>query len=245
MSEKGAMDMKKWLIISVLFLVSLIAVFYGTQASDKSFFLPDVLSGVKVVIDPGHGGIDGGASHGEIVERDITLAMSLKLEKELKSKGATVVMTRSKEGDAIAQHTPDVDYPTIRARKRADLLLREEIINNSEADIVISLHVNAVPEERWRGAQVFYHAEGHAGGELLAKSIQGSIRENIGNTEREALSIKQVYILKKASAPTVLVETGFISNDEERELLQSDKYQKEMVEAIREGVSRFVEDNIY
>ena len=81
------------------------------------------------------------------VERDITLAMSLKLEKELKSKGATVVMTRSKEGDAIAQHTPDVDYPTIRARKRADLLLREEIMNNSEADIVISLHVNAVPEE--------------------------------------------------------------------------------------------------
>ena len=90
--------MKKWLIISVLFLVSLIAVFYGTQASDKSFFLPNVLSGVKIVIDPGHGGIDGGASHGETVERDITLAMSLKLEKELKSKGATVVMTRSKEG---------------------------------------------------------------------------------------------------------------------------------------------------
>lgn len=245
MSEKGAMNLKKWIIIFVLFLISLLAVIYGTKASDTGFFLPDPLSGVKIVIDPGHGGIDGGASHGEVVERDITLAMSLKLEKKLKAQGATVVMTRTKDGDAVAEHKPDEDFPTTRARKRADLLLREEIMNNSEADMVLSLHVNAVPEERWRGAQVFYHAEGHEGGELLAKSIQGSIRESIGNTEREALAIKQVYILKKAKAPAVLVETGFISNNEERELLQSDKYQNQMVDAISDGVLRFVEDNIY
>ena len=136
-------------------------------------------------------------------------------------------------------------FRRLAARKRADLLLREEIMNNSEADLVLSLHVNAVPEERWRGAQVFYHADGHESGELLAKSIQGAIRENMGNTEREALAIKQVYILKKAKAPAVLVETGFISNNEERELLQSDKYQNQMVDAISDGVLRFVEDNIY
>ncbi len=245
MSEKGAMNLKKWLIIFVLFFISLVAVVYGTKASDTGFFLPEPLSGVKVVIDPGHGGMDGGASNGETIERDITLAMSLKLEKKLKAQGATVVMTRTKEGDAISEHTPDAEFPTTRARKRADLLLREEIMNNSEADMVISLHVNAVPEERWRGAQVFYHAQGHPGGELLAKSIQGSIRENIGNTEREALAIKQVYILKKAKAPAVLVETGFLSNNEERELLRSDKYQNQMVDAISEGVNRFVENNIY
>lgn len=245
MSEKGAMNLKKWLIIFVLFFISLVAVVYGTKASDTGFFLPEPLSGVKIVIDPGHGGMDGGASKGDTIERDITLSMSLKLEKNLKAQGAIVVMTRSKEGDAIAEHTPDADFPTTRARKRADLLLREEIMNNSEADMVISLHVNAVPEERWRGAQVFYHAQGHPGGELLAKSIQNSIRENIGNTEREALSIKQVYILKKAKAPAVLVETGFLSNNEERELLRSDKYQNQMVDAIAEGVNRFVENNIY
>jgi N-acetylmuramoyl-L-alanine amidase len=245
MSEKGAMDLKKWLIILVLFLISILAVFYGTKASDSSFFMPEPLSGVKIVIDPGHGGLDGGASHGETIERDITLSMSLKLEKELKAKGATVIMTRRKEGDAIAEHAPNGDYPTTRARKRADLLLREEIMNNSEADIVLSLHVNAVPEERWRGAQVFYHAEGHEGGELLAKSIQAAIRENIGNTEREALAIKQVYILKKAKAPAVLVETGFLSNNEERELLKTEKYQKQMVDAITKGVRRFVDNNIY
>ena len=85
MSEKGAMNLKKWLIILVLFLISLLAVVYGTKASDIGFFLPEPLSGVKIVIDPGHGGIDGGASSGETVERDITLAMSLKLEKKLKN----------------------------------------------------------------------------------------------------------------------------------------------------------------
>ncbi len=245
MSEKGAINLKKWLIIGVLFFVTLLAVTYSTRASDIGFFLPEPLSGVKVVIDPGHGGIDGGASYGEVVERDITLSMSLKLEKILKSQGATVVMTRTKEGDAVAEHLPDEDYPTTRARKRADLLLREEIMNNSEPDMVISMHVNAVPEERWRGAQVFYHAEGHEGGQLLAKSIQSSIKSNIGNTEREALAIKQVYILKKAKAPAVLVETGFISNTDERELLTSDKYQNDMVNAIADGIRLFVEESVY
>ncbi len=245
MSAKGEMDLKKWLVITVLFLASLVVAVYGARASDIGFFLPEPLSGVKIVIDPGHGGIDGGASHGEIVERDITLAMSLKLEKLLKSQGATVVMTRSKEGDAIAEHRPNEDYQTTRSRKRADLLLREEIINNSKPDIVISLHVNAVPEERWRGAQVFYHVTGHENSEPLAKAIQASIRNDIGNTEREALSIKQVYVLKKANAPAVLVETGFISNDEERALLTSDKYQNQMVEAIANGIRKYVEETIY
>ncbi len=245
MSAKGEMNLKKWLVISVLFLVSLVVVVYGTRASDIGFFLPEPLAGVKIVIDPGHGGIDGGASHGEIVERDITLAMSLKLEKLLKSQGATVVMTRSKEGDAIAEHRPNEEYRTTRSRKVADLLLREEIINNTKPDIVISLHVNAVPEDRWRGAQVFYHATGHENSEPLAKAIQASIRNNIGNTEREALSIKQVYVLKKANAPAVLVETGFISNDEERALLTSDKYQNQMVEAIADGIRSYVEETVY
>ena len=85
MSEKGAMNLKKWIIIFVLFLISLLAVIYGTKASDTGFFLPDPLSGVKIVIDPGHGGMDGGASHGEVVERDITLSHVTKIREKVKS----------------------------------------------------------------------------------------------------------------------------------------------------------------
>jgi N-acetylmuramoyl-L-alanine amidase len=200
--------------------------------------------GIKIVLDPGHGGIDGGASVGEVIEKDITLEMAKALEKELKRQGAVVVMTRSQSGDALDEHNPQATFPTIRARKIADLKLREEMITNTDADLFISVHVNAVPEARWRGAQVFYHREGHIGGAAVAKAIQGSIREQIGNTEREALAIKQVYLLKKATVPAVLVETGFLSNPEELKLLKTNEYQKQMAKAIADGIEEYVDSTM-
>ncbi len=232
--------LKRWIIIGLLLLVSATVVVYETQASDRAFFLPAPLGGMKIVVDPGHGGIDGGASVGEVVEKDITLAMGKALEKELKRLGAEVVMTRSNGEDAVAEQMPKADFPTIRARKRADLKLREDMIINTDADLFISVHVNAVPETRWRGAQVFYHKDGHIGGAAVAKAIQGAIREHIGNTEREALAIKQVYLLKKATVPAVLVETGFLSNPEELKLLQTKEYQAQMAEAIAVGIENYV-----
>ncbi len=104
----------------------------------------------------------------------------------------------------------------------------------------ITIHANAIPETKWRGAQVFYHKEGHADGEILAKSIQESIRTNLKNTDREALSIKQIYLLKKAEVPAALVETGFISNDEERALLTDKNYQEKMADAIVEGIEEYL-----
>ncbi|PUB13486.1 N-acetylmuramoyl-L-alanine amidase [Paenisporosarcina sp. OV554] len=233
--------MKRWIAIGLLLLVSVSVVVYETQASDRAFFLPAPLAGMRIVVDPGHGGMDGGASIGEVVEKDITLALGKELEKELKHLGAEVVMTRSNEEDAVAEHNPKATFPTIRARKRADLQLREEMIANTEADLFISVHVNSIPDARWRGAQVFYHKEGHVDGAAVAKAIQGAIREHIGNTEREALAIKEVYLLKKATVPAVLVETGFLSNPEELKLLTSKDYQKKMAEAIADGIEEYVD----
>lgn len=87
---------------------------------------------------------------------------------------------------------------------------------------------------------MFYHKEGHAESELLAKSIQDSIRTNLKNTDREAMSIQQIYLLKKAEVPAALVETGFISNDEERALLTDKKYQEKMGDAIVEGIEEYL-----
>ena len=106
-------------------------------------------------------------------------------------------------------------------------------------DMFISVHVNAIPQEKWRGSQVFYHPEGNPDGELLAKSIQESFRGNLKNTEREAMAIKGVYLLKKVPMPAVLVETGFISNPEERALLTDPAYQKKVADAILEGIINF------
>lgn len=231
--------LKRWLVMGLLFATSLLVVFYGVQASDRGFFMPEQLGGVKIVIDPGHGGLDGGASVGDVVERDITLSIAHELKKKLEKEGAVIVMTREKDGDAIAEHAPKEKFGTTRQRKMADLKLRESIAIEAEPDMFLSVHVNAIPDERWRGSQVFYHAEGHEGGEMLAKSIQSSFRENLQNTDREAMAIKGVYLLKKVPMPSVLIETGFISNPEERQLLTDSAYRTKVADAIVEGIIQF------
>lgn len=233
--------MKRWLLIGIIFSISLGIVIYGVKASsDRNFFMPAELGGVKVLLDPGHGGLDGGASSGDIVERDITLNISHEVAKRLEKKGATVIMTRKKAGDALDEHAPGEDFPTVRARKLADLKLREEMAIKEDPDVFVSVHVNAIPQEKWRGAQVFYHETGHPNGEFLAKSIQESFRVNLKNTEREAQGVTGVYLLKKAPMPAVLVETGFISNTEERALLTDPKYQKKVADSIVEGISSYM-----
>lgn len=238
--EKGGVWMKKWLAIGIVFFCSLGLVIYGVKASDRNFFMPEELGGVKVVIDPGHGGLDGGASSGDIVERDITLSISHEVAKTLKKKGATVIMTRQQDGDALAEHAPSEKFLSIRARKLADLKLREDITLNEDPDVFISVHVNSIPDEQWRGAQVFYHETGNPKGEYLAKAIQSSFVENLKNTDRVAMSVSGVYLLKKAPMPAVLVETGFLSNPEERALLTDAAYQKKVAQSIVEGIREFM-----
>ncbi|GLC89930.1 N-acetylmuramoyl-L-alanine amidase [Lysinibacillus piscis] len=232
--------MKRWLALGVIMLMSVVVVAYETNASDRNFFLPDPLGGIKIVIDAGHGGEDGGASKENVIEKDITLAIAQHVERQLKRKGATVIMTRTTDGDVIAEHAASNSYSTMRERKKQDIFLRKDIVEKEQPDIFITIHANAIPETKWRGAQVFYHKDGHADGELLAKSIQQTIRTNLQNTDREALSIKQIYLLKKVGVPAALVETGFISNDEERALLVDKKYQEKMGDAIVEGIESYL-----
>ncbi|MHA6259229.1 N-acetylmuramoyl-L-alanine amidase [Sporosarcina sp. CAU 1771] len=234
--------MRRWIVIGVILVCSLGIVIYGVNASEKKFIMPEELAGVKVLIDPGHGGLDGGASSGDIVERDITLSIGHKLSQRLEKKGALVVMTRKEKGDALAEHAPSEKFPTTRSRKLADLKLREDIAINEKPDVFISVHVNSIPEERWRGAQVFYHEGGHPGGEKLAEAIQEAFVENLKNTDRVAMKIKGVYLLKKAPMPAVLVETGFLSNNEERALLTDPKYQDKLADAIMQGVIAFMQE---
>ena len=233
------MHMKRWLALIVILFCCMIVVVYETSASDKRFFLPEPLGGVKIVLDAGHGGIDGGASKGDIIEKDITLAITQKVARQLGRLGAEVVMTRTTDGDVLSEHAPNEEFPTLRERKKQDIFLRETLVQKNKPDLFVTIHANAIPNSRWRGAQVFYHKEGNAESEALAKTIQQSIREHLQNTDREALSIKEVYLLKKTEVPAVLVETGFISNDEERALLSDPGYQEKMALAIVRGIENY------
>lgn len=231
--------MRRWLALIFLMFCSMLVVVYETSASDRRFFLPEPLGGLKIVLDAGHGGMDGGASKGEIIEKDITLAITGKVARQLRRLGAEVVMTRTKDGDVLSEHAPSEQFSTNRERKKQDIFLRETLVESHEPDIFVTIHANAIPNSKWRGAQVFYHKEGHADGEQLAKMIQQSIRDTMENTDREALTIKEVYLLKKVKAPAVLVETGFLSNDEERALLADSNYQDKMAQAIARGIENY------
>ena len=218
----------------------MLVVVYETSASDKRFFLPEPLGGMKIMLDAGHGGLDGGASNGDVIEKEITLAITNKVARQLTRLGAEVVLTRTSDGDVLSEHAPSENFPTNRERKKQDIFLREALVKQEEPDLFITIHANAIPNSKWRGAQVFYHKDGHASSEPLAKAIQQSIRDTMENTTREALSIKQVYLLKKIEVPAVLVETGFLSNEEEKELLATESYQDKMAFAIARGIENYI-----
>ena len=239
MPKGGGVFLRRWLAIIVVMLTCCLVVVYETNASDRRFFMPEPLAGIKIVLDAGHGGEDGGASRGDAIEKDITLSITNRVARQLSRQGAEVVLTRSTSGDAISEHAPSEQFSTLRERKKQDLLLRQSIIEKAQPHVFVSIHANAIPNERWRGAQVFYHPEGQAEGEHLAKAVQEALREDLGNTDREALKIKQVYLLKTSKVPAILVETGFISNDEERELLLTTKYQEKIAVSIARGITNY------
>lgn len=191
------------------------------------------LTGKIIYLDPGHGGPDGGAENGNAVEKDIALEVALKLRDYLQAQGALVLMTREEDKDLA-----DPDIRGLSRRKTADLKKRLKLINESDADLFISIHLNAIPSSRWRGAQTFYSPH-LVENKRAAKFIQEELIASLENTDREAKVIQSVYIIKNANKPGALVEIGFLSNPTERELLMQDDYQEKVSIAIYRGIMRY------
>lgn len=189
------------------------------------------LSGKVIVLDPGHGGMDGGAvSKSGIVEKHITLEIARYLRDYLQEAGALVLMTR--EGD---YDLADKDAPI---RKKQDLERRAELVNMSNTDLMISIHTNAIPSPRWRGAQTFYNPSREEN-KRLATLIQEELIANLQNTTRQAKVDEEIYLLKAIQSVGALVEVGFLSNPEEADLLSNPKYQIMVADAIYRGILRY------
>jgi N-acetylmuramoyl-L-alanine amidase len=218
-------------VIGFIILMILLQYKFIDNSSWKSWNLP--LSGRIIILDPGHGGPDGGAVGGEVVEKDVALNIALKLRDYLQQQGALVVMTREGDNDLASKDTKGYSR-----RKVEDLQKRVEFINESEADLFISIHLNAIPSPRWSGAQTFYYASFEEN-ERIAKFIQAELRRNLENTNRLAKPINGVYLLKYAKKPGALVEVGFLSNNDERQLLSSEDYQTKVAASIYEGILRY------
>ncbi len=185
------------------------------------------LFGVSLVIDAGHGGADPGMVGDAVLEKDVNLRMAQILSDYCRSAGADVTMTR--ESDA-----------SLSDSKRADLDERVALTQKAQADVFISLHCNSfVADPSQHGAQVFY-AAGNEEGRRLAETLQRSLCQQLGNTERAALPHPDSYLLKNVDCPAVIVEMGFLSNAAEEAELASPDYQRELGWALFRGLGDYL-----
>ncbi|WP_273853996.1 N-acetylmuramoyl-L-alanine amidase CwlD [Guptibacillus spartinae] len=228
--------MKKWykrfgVATGIIVLLFIINYKFAIDSSWDAWHLP--LSGQVIVIDPGHGGADGGAVGNNIVEKDIALKISLKLRDYLQEAGALVIMTRETDTDLASEGTKGLSN-----RKAEDLRNRVELINEGSHNLFVSIHLNAIPSSRWSGAQTFYNPVNKES-EALSRFIQNEIKRNLENTNRLAKNMDSVYLLREAEIPGSLVEVGFLSNPPERELLNTDTYQNKVAASIYQGIIRY------
>jgi len=192
------------------------------------------LAGMTILVDPGHGGYDGGARCRDsgVWEKHLNLAVALEVEKSLVQRGAQVILTRREDADL----TTDT-RPANLTKKRQDMQNRVQMAVDHSADMVLSIHMNEYRSRAESGPQVFYRA-GCEGGRLLAGCIQEALIAELRPPKERAAMAGDYYILR-LEVPSVLVECGFISNAEEERLLMDAGYQQRLAEAIAAGVEEF------
>lgn len=187
---------------------------------------------VTVVIDPGHGGEDGGAvSPGGVEESHINLAVSLRVSDLLRFTGQRTRLTRSEDVT-----TSDEGLDTLRQRKSSDLKNRVRFVEETENALLLSIHQNSLPSSPvTHGAQVFWNRQEEAEG--LAEQVQEALNQSInaGNEKHPRPIPDSIYLMKHITAPGILVECGFLSNGPETERLQDPSYQLRLATAIVAG----------
>lgn len=210
-------------------LLLMVGIFSFNFVSAQTNELP--LLGKIIYIDPGHGGSDPGATYKDIKESDLNLSISQKLEAKLVEMGAIVYLTRYGDYDLSVNHTIN--------RKRSDLSRRGNIINRSDCDLFISIHMNAEETGIWRGSEVYYD-DINEENETIAKIMQEQLKKYLGS-KRSIKKTSELYLQKRIERPGVLVEAGFLSNSSDRYLLKQESYQNKIASALAEGVLVYME----
>ena len=179
-----------------------------------------------IVLDAGHGAWDPGMVANDVMESPINLAIAAQLQRYLELGGATVLMTR-------------VDDEVLADTKREDMRARQVLADGAQADILVSIHQNSYPQASVRGAQAFYHGRS-AEGKRLAESIQTELVTYLDpDNRRMAKEDESYFLLKETTLPSIIVECGFLSNDEERRLLSRAEYQERVAWAVYMGIVQY------
>ena len=181
---------------------------------------------VVIVVDPGHGGEDPGkVGINDVLEKDLNLQIAKKVKKLLEEAGIKIVMTRTND------KVPDA--------KKEDLNQRVQLINETKPKLALCIHQNSYPDEKIKGAQVFYHTITPEA-EDVASIVQEQLRTVDPTNTRQIKENDTYYMLKNCQVPTIIVECGFLTNPEEAAKLTQEEYQDQIAQAICEGVVKWM-----
>jgi N-acetylmuramoyl-L-alanine amidase len=212
--------------------ITIISIFLSIFVPTSVSALNQVNTPVDILIDVGHGGIDGGASHGDILEKNITLEVANILYKQLSMKGYNVVLNRT--GDyALSEENSWLRNPS---RHRKDLAQRKHLAKELSPKIMVSLHVNTSSDPASRGPIVLYQKNNQSF--MLADIAQHSLN-NLFKTSELPQPGKKLYLLNHSICPTILVEMGFISNHGDREWMTTALYQAQIANAIGSAIDTY------
>jgi len=221
--------MKRFAIAIIVMLISWVNVAEANAAATDF----DPLLHTEIIIDAGHGGIDGGAHYGDLLEKTINLDVSKKLYELLKSRKYNVVLNR--DGDyALSEENR---WLKSKSRHTRDLAHRKQLSVEIPSQVLISLHVNWAKDKTERGPLVFYQR--HDLSFMLAHQIQDTLNLMQG-TSTQPRSGKKYYLLRYAECPAVIVEMGFLSNYKDRAMLTDPSKQDEIARAVASGVQNYL-----
>ena len=236
-----------FLLVIVLFVAAVLLWSETGQMAGKNVNATEECSdSAVIVIDPGHGGFDGGASASDgTAEKDINLQISMQLKKVMEEYPVKVIMTRQED---VALNPSEGN---IRSMKRQDLQQRRRIIDEVQPDLAVSIHLNNYKADASvYGAQVFYPKgeqkrtdmeRCEQTSESYAEAVQKSLEINISDgRERTAMEKNDILIFENPTCPMILVECGFLSNQNELNKLKMAEYQRKLAYAIWEGIDEIL-----
>lgn len=200
--------------------------------------MADLTTLPTIIIDAGHGGLDGGAvnANGSIVEKDINLSICLTLRDIFIVNGFDVVMTRDTD---ISIH--DDGIKSVRKQKTSDLHNRLAIVESYPDAIFLSIHQNKFTSAKSRGAQIFYGPNDPRSEELASSLQSGFIAElQPENTRKYKRAGKNLYLMYNAKCPSALIECGFLSNNDEAAMLNDERYQQQIAFTVFGSVMRYL-----
>ncbi len=221
---------KKSSIIIVAVLIATILTTYVCLSAINLFPVSETYSNrIKILLDAGHGGVDGGVTgvNTGVKESQLNLEVVRKLEKNLISANFTVSLTRKNDAGLYGVATKNL--------KRKDMEKRRDIILQEKPDIVISIHMNKYSLSTRRGAQVFYKANDESA-KILAQSVQDSLNSMEQAVRECSILTGHYYILNCTDYRSIIVECGFLSSPDDEKLLTDENYQDDLSYHILKGV---------